>query len=122
MYKATIATVSLLGTVGVVLGVLSLSSGPHAARAHRVGPGTFELAPPPLEPASAPELSEANQYSTPIEFDEARIVRRPKAPVSRPAATPKRELHPCSEWEDVGPKAVKNPDGTVEMRRARLLC
>jgi hypothetical protein len=122
MHKAMVTLVSLLGSVGVFVAVESLSSAPTGGAARSPETEVSELPPPPLEPASAIESSDSLVVDPDvIYFEEVRVPRRPKAPAT-PAAAPKRELRPCSEWEDVGPKSLRAPDGSVEMQRARLLC
>lgn len=125
MYKATIAIASLLAGIGVCIGVEFLGSAPHnTTKAPKARIYVPEMQVPPLEPASAPELDNSDEANADvIVLDEARIPRqRPKAIPKQPMPTPARELYPCSEWEEVGPKLLKNPDGTVEMRHARSLC
>jgi hypothetical protein len=125
MYKATIAIAALLGGVGAFLGVVLLSSGPEGAPARMLDLSVSDMRPPPLEPASTPDLG---GFDSPmvdaIHLNEVQLSPPPHravAPHAVHTATP-RELHPCSEWEEVGPKSLQSADGPVEMQHARLLC
>lgn len=124
MSKATVTLVSLFGSVGVFVGVVSLSQTPTGAVLRTPSPEVVELRPPPLEPASAPEINGAllEGPSVVITIDEVPVPRQRRKATPHPAALPERELHPCSEWEDVGPRSLQEPGGPVAMQRARLLC
>ena len=124
MYKAVIAIVSLLGGGGAFLGIALLGSAPSGPPARLVDLHVSDMHPPPLEPASAPELG---AFDSPmvnaIYLKELHVSPRPHravAPVAEPA--PPQQLRPCSDWEEVGPKSLQNQDDTVQMQHARLLC
>jgi hypothetical protein len=124
MYKAVIAITGLLGGAGAFLGVVLLGSAPSGPPARLLDLRVSDMHQPPLEPASAPELGDFDSPTVnAVYLNELHVSPRPHravTPVEEPA--PPRELQPCSDWEEVGPKSLQNQDGTVEMQHARLLC
>lgn len=137
MYKATITIASLLAGIGVFTAVGLLGSGALMGTTATLNPGASELRlaelrPPKLLPAFAPALEVPDRSDANVVYlDEVRVVglakkalTQPKKAAPNPKAEPPapKELRPCSEWQDVGPRLLKNPDGTVETRYARSLC
>jgi hypothetical protein len=124
MYKAIVTIASLLGSIGVFVGVEMLDSGSTGATTRTPNHDVIEMHPPALEPPTSVDFGDSQITQTNvITIEEVQVPRHPrKAVTPQPVSAPTRELQPCSDWEDVGPKALTNPDGTVEMRRARLLC